>query len=260
MEKDNQKIYDEWLAVAAKREKYKQQIISKSVSDFNNEADHMKASDLPINKNDNNAAIIQMIEKEAGRKRGLKKRFIFSLHKAIFKKNYMEKKILSDGKEHNLVMHVGRYKERSNSLIIAPDLIYYCVSPEKTSEYMNKLIAWYNEASAKGEYDGIELASIFHCRYISIHPFNDGNGRTVRFLVNYILRKHGYPMIVFTKEMRNYYIYTLTVIDRIIGKPVYDRAMARADQVRIFTEFIEDLVAEQMQNEIDLVKKLENTE
>ena len=34
-----------------------------------------------------------------------------------------------------------------------------------------------------------------HLKFVSIHPFSDGNGRISRLLANYVLKKHGYPLI-----------------------------------------------------------------
>jgi excisionase family DNA binding protein len=41
----------------------------------------------------------------------------------------------------------------------------------------------------------IELAAMFHHRFVQIHPFAEGNGRVARLLMNAILMKHGYPFI-----------------------------------------------------------------
>lgn len=41
---------------------------------------------------------------------------------------------------------------------------------------------WYNEEEQKGELTPVELAAIFHYRYIRIHPFEDGNGRIARLM------------------------------------------------------------------------------
>jgi excisionase family DNA binding protein len=52
----------------------------------------------------------------------------------------------------------------------------------------------------------IELAAIFHHRFVEIHPFDDGNGRVGRLLMNMLLIKNGYPLTVIkTVDRRRYY-------------------------------------------------------
>ena len=63
------------------------------------------------------------------------------------------------------------------------------------------------------ELSPIELAAMFHHRFVAIHPFLDGNGRTARLLTNVILTRHGYP---FTTLLR-------------VDRPVYLRALGEAD-------------------------------
>jgi Fic family protein len=52
----------------------------------------------------------------------------------------------------------------------------------------------------------LELAFEAHQRLVSIHPFNDGNGRTSRLLMNYVQRRHGQPLtIVFSEDRQAYF-------------------------------------------------------
>lgn len=45
-----------------------------------------------------------------------------------------------------------------------------------------------------------------HQRLVSIHPFNDGNGRTARLLMNYVQHYYGQPLtIVFREDKRTYF-------------------------------------------------------
>lgn len=55
------------------------------------------------------------------------------------------------------------------------------------SEMMEQLMEWYSEH--KGTLHPVELAAEFHFRFVYIHPFSDGNGRTARLLMNLILMK-----------------------------------------------------------------------
>src|SRR5690606_21408862 len=52
----------------------------------------------------------------------------------------------------------------------------------------------------------IELATVFHHRFVWIHPFVDGNGRTIRLAMNLLLMKQGFPpAIILTNDRIKYY-------------------------------------------------------
>jgi len=68
----------------------------------------------------------------------------------------------------------------------------------------------------------IELAAIFHHRLVSVHPFDDGNGRVVRLLMNLVLTRHGYPLTVVKKVDRRRYYDTLRKADNGNLKPLVD--------------------------------------
>lgn len=55
----------------------------------------------------------------------------------------------------------------------------------------------------------IEFASLAHFQLTWIHPFQDGNGRTARMLMNLILTSNGYPPALIKVEDRTQYYYVL---------------------------------------------------
>lgn len=55
----------------------------------------------------------------------------------------------------------------------------------------------------------LELAFEAHQRLVSIHPFNDGNGRTSRLLMNYVQRYYGQPLTIVFREDRLTYFEAL---------------------------------------------------
>lgn len=59
---------------------------------------------------------------------------------------------------------------------------------------MRELFTWYEEN--KNVLHPVELAALFHFKFVFIHPFADGNGRTARLLLNLILMQNGYPPII----------------------------------------------------------------
>jgi Fic family protein len=65
------------------------------------------------------------------------------------------------------------------------------------------LLSWFDEY--KNKMHPLALAGIFHHKFEKIHPFMDGNGRTGRILLNYILMKNNYPfLIILNKERKDY--------------------------------------------------------
>jgi Fic family protein len=107
---------------------------------------------------------------------------------------------------HSLVLkgiepdQAGRY--RQENVVIAgasttpPDFLHL-------PEAMRLLGVWYEGA---GDMHPIQRASELHTRFVEIHPFVDGNGRTGRLLLNFELMKSGYPPAIIRKEDRyDYY-------------------------------------------------------
>ncbi|MCY6354186.1 Fic family protein [Clostridium sp. ZS2-4] len=74
-------------------------------------------------------------------------------------------------------------------------------------ERMRELVRWYKENKDKEH--PIKLAAEFHFKFVYIHPFIDGNGRTARLLMNLILMRNGYPVTVIKNENREEYMKAL---------------------------------------------------
>lgn len=76
------------------------------------------------------------------------------------------------------------------------------------AQLMGDFVSWLNSASALSLHP-VEYASIAHYRFVSIHPFRDGNGRSARLLMNLLLIRSGYPIVVIDNQVRNDYINAL---------------------------------------------------
>ena len=74
----------------------------------------------------------------------------------------------------------------------------------KVSDYLDSLIEYINK-NPQG-LNPIELATVFHHKFVWIHPFFDGNGRTIRLAMNLLLMRHGFPpAIILTNDRAKYY-------------------------------------------------------
>lgn len=111
---------------------------------------------------------------------------------------------------------------------------------------MTDLVDWYNEAEQSGKFTPIELAAMFHYRYIRIHPFEDGNGRIARLMVNYILTRHSYPMIVVRSRKKNDYLEALHKTDLTVGATPSLGAHASKRDIQQFLTYFTNLFVEEV--------------
>ena len=85
------------------------------------------------------------------------------------------------------------------------EIIHVGESVSKLKESMDELILWYQKN--KNLFKPLILATIIHNQFEHIHPFQDGNGRVGRLLLNFILIKNKYPPInVRLEDRRGYYL------------------------------------------------------
>lgn len=111
---------------------------------------------------------------------------------------------------------------------------------------MADLVEWYNKAEQSGRFTPVELAALFHYRYIRIHPFEDGNGRIARLMANYILARHGYPMIVVRSRKKNEYLEALHKTDLTVGATPSLGAHASKRNIQQFLTYFTKLFVEEV--------------
>ena len=212
------------------------------LKDFND----MKASEVSVK---------MMKEEAANKNEPLTQSFIRTLHHTMLREDYTEYRTLPNGVQTSFVIHAGQYKTRPNSVTTRYGDLFEYASPEETPALMSDLVDWYNEAEQKGELSPVELAALFHYRFIRIHPFEDGNGRIARLMVNYILSQHGWPMIVVRSRGKQEYLEALHQADMVVGIVPSVGAHANIKQIGAFLKYFEKLVAKEIQTDIDFVTR-----
>ena len=80
-------------------------------------------------------------------------------------------------------------------------------SPVEVYPLLREFYKWYDKNKRK--LHPVELAALAHLKFVTIHPFADGNGRISRLMMNFILHKHGYPLLNIPYEKRASYYNAL---------------------------------------------------
>lgn len=75
------------------------------------------------------------------------------------------------------------------------------IAPTVIPFEIQELIDWSNKAV--NELHPVQYAADLHQKFVSIHPFVDGNGRTARLLMNFALSEAGYPVISIMPDKRS---------------------------------------------------------
>jgi len=83
---------------------------------------------------------------------------------------------------------------------------------------MNDLIKWGRDNYKKMNI--VEFSAIFHHKLVHIHPFEDGNGRTGRLVMNIFLMQYGFPLVIIQKNDRKKYYRVLAIADTGHYKPL----------------------------------------
>ncbi len=125
----------------------------------------------------------------------------------------------------NKALRIGEWKTNENHIINYKLEKYDFTSPADVPEEIHKLLNWLNAkhdeivSNKKNAIHPALLAFEFHLKYVTIHPFYDGNGRTSRILMNLILIMCGYPPVIVKVSDKDTYNRYLADIQGYDGRP-----------------------------------------
>ncbi len=267
-----EKAMQQWQQIQPLSDNDKQRLSRRFTVDFNYNSNHIEGNTLTYGQTEilllfgkvigeanirdvqdmtaSNVTLKMMTDEAHVKNTPLTQNFIRTLHHTLLREDYTISRVLPNGVETNYTIHAGQYKTRSNSVITRYGDRFEYASPEETPALMTDLIDWYNAEEQKGKLSPIELAALFHYRYIRIHPFEDGNGRIARLIVNYILTKHDYPMIVVRSRNKSEYLEALHAADMIVGNTPSDGAHASLQDIRPFLQYFKGLVAKEVYTDV----------
>lgn len=157
----------------------------------------------------NHADAIDFIQGLVGKKReDISERDVLDIHALILKKIDDE----NAGRYRNVAVRIH------GADVILPN-------PLKVPELMDAFFVWLHGENTDHP---VQIAADVHLRFVSIHPFVDGNGRTARLLLNLLLMQAGYPPALVRKEDRNIYIDSIEKAQLTNQREDYYKVIYRA--------------------------------
>jgi Fic family protein len=80
-------------------------------------------------------------------------------------------------------------------------------SPVEVDVLLDEFFKWYHKH--KDKIHPVELAALVHLKFVTIHPFADGNGRISRLTMNFVLHKKNFPLFSVPYNKRSSYYTAL---------------------------------------------------
>ncbi|TSC58858.1 MAG: filamentation induced by cAMP protein fic [Candidatus Peregrinibacteria bacterium Greene0416_19] len=196
----------------------------------------------------NHAEAIDYLQEVVKSKRTLTEGFTKELHGLLLRDVDHTIAKGAGGKLIHKPLSAGKYKVRPNHVLTLSGTIHKYTEPIKVLDEMQNLLKWLQPSSRLrlagkegGKLHPVERAALFHYRFVCIHPFDDGNGRMARLLMNLLLMQAGYPPCVVRNTKRREYLQSLE----------------RADTTGSTDEFVRLLAGELVQTEETMLRVLE---
>ncbi len=150
----------------------------------------MTPSKRPLSDVEEAKAHDQVFMKMLESKKDLSLQIILSWHRDLFKETKPD--IAGIVRRHQVAISASRFDP---PLYIELDLL------------LEEFFDWYEREGKR--MDPVTLAALVHLKFVTIHPFSDGNGRISRLMMNLVLNKNGFPMLDIEYANRNSYYNAL---------------------------------------------------
>ena len=148
---------------------------------------------------------IELVRTLAQEPRPLIEGDIRDLNRIVLKEGFWRVAQTPDGEQTRKWIEPGRYKTAANHVLTTTGEVFQFATPQATPAAMADFVLW-----LRGELEAptLPLPTLLaraHHEFIRIHPFDDGNGRVVRLLLNYVLLRAGLlPIVVKSRDRRGY--------------------------------------------------------
>ena len=229
-----QSLCDQWLSAQPLRKEYEQRMWQRFRLEWNYNSNHIEGNTLTYGETllllihgrtkgqhllreyeemRGHDVAIEHVRALAEEERPLTEGDIRDLNRILLKEGFWRVAQTPDGEPTRKWIEPGRYKTQPNHVITAAGELFQFTTPEETPVQMADLVLWLRNEMESPGMGLIQFLALLHHRFTRIHPFDDGNGRVVRLLVNYVLLKACLPPMVIKTRERKRYLETLAMAD-----------------------------------------------
>lgn len=132
--------------------------------------------------------------------------FVRELHVLILRERSQSQAVTADGAPTMKWIEVGQYKTLLNHVQTTTGETFRFVEPMDVPPKMRELVEFINTSTGETSVAHLLAAAKVQYDFVRIHPFDDGNGRMARLIMNLVFIKHGFPpAIIKTEDKENYY-------------------------------------------------------
>jgi Fic family protein len=156
---------------------------------------------------------IEYIRELSQENRHLTESDIRDVNKILLKEGFYKVAETLEGEQIRKWIEPGKYKSQANHVLTAQGDIFQFTPPESVSSEMQSFIEWMKIESESQTIPFLAFLAKLHHKFTLIHPFDDGNGRVIRILLNYYLLKLNLPPMVISSSKRKEYLSALASAD-----------------------------------------------
>ncbi|MEN9574975.1 MAG: hypothetical protein RL514_2830 [Verrucomicrobiota bacterium] len=135
------------------------------------------------------------------------------MHEILLREPYDVDAITENGRVTKKRVKLGAYKVEPNCVRTATGEIHRYATPDDVVPKMHELVEWHRKLETTCELHPVQHAALLHHKFLAIHPFDDGNGRLARVLMNLVLLRHDFPPVVVKKSQKDSYVAALRRAD-----------------------------------------------
>ena len=179
------------------------------------------------------AAILHLQDLIAARE-PLTETALLHLHRLMLVRPYTARSLTYKGEEIVRTINIGQYKTEPN-MVVRPDGSFLpFASPDEVPGRMARFLQDFNADLYIPQTDIAALLAAQHHAIVAIHPFDDGNGRMARLLLNFTVQARGFPALVIEEEAREVYMDALRLADSGDLGPLRDLLAIRLQRALAF--------------------------